>query len=70
METPTHYKQDGIECIDVMQAIVCEVEFNGFLRLNTLKYIYRSKHKNDEISDLKKAQYYLDRLVLELERKK
>ena len=38
-------------------------EFKGFLKGNALKYVWRYAHKNGA-EDLKKAQWYLDRLIV------
>lgn len=69
-EKVQHYNQGGFECIDVMKAISTPEEFKGFLRLNTFKYLYRANFKGVKVSDLKKAQYYLNRLVQEYEEQK
>ena len=63
---PQHYTEGGIETIDYMKAKSNQEEFNGYLRLNCLKYLSRSGLKNDTIEDLKKAQWYLNRLINEL----
>jgi len=62
----SHYNKGGIECINVMRSISSHQEFIGFLRCNTLKYIFRAKHKGTELADLKKALYYLDTLITEV----
>lgn len=63
---PPHYTQGDIECIDAMQAQSTADEFRGFLKLKTVKYLWRYRHK-DGLQDLKKARWYLDRLILEAE---
>ena len=63
---PRHYTKGGIETIDYMKAKSTPEEFNGYLRLNCLKYLSRSELKNDTIEDLKKCQWYLNRLINEL----
>ena len=40
--------------------------FIGFLRGNAIKYLCRVGKKGDAVEDLKKAQYYVDRLVEEV----
>jgi hypothetical protein len=55
---PAHYKQGGIETIDVIEAWQLD-----FLLGNTVKYISRAKHKKNELEDLKKAQWYLNRAI-------
>ena len=64
---PDHYKIGGIETIDYMKAKSIPEEFRGHLRLTALKYLSRYGKKDDELQELKKAKWYLDRLVQELE---
>jgi len=52
---PTHYTQGKVEVIDFIEAM-------GFLDGNVIKYVARYKHKNG-LEDLKKARWYLDRLI-------
>lgn len=59
---PTHYTQGRRELIDVMSDIFTNEEFKGFLKCNCLKYLARYKHKNG-IEDLKKASWYLNKLI-------
>jgi hypothetical protein len=61
----SHYQQGPVEAIDVMKSISTTEEYRGFLRLNTLKYIWRCNDKHERpIEDLKKARYYLQRLIM------
>ena len=62
---PSHYKQGDVECIDAIKSATTD-GFTGYLTGNVLKYVWRWKHKNG-IEDLKKARWYLDRLIGELE---
>lgn len=62
---PSHYKQGNIECIDAIKAATGD-GFRGYLTGNILKYMWRWKHKNG-VEDLKKARWYLDRLIGELD---
>lgn len=65
---PAHYKSaSGLEAIDVIEAFT--EGLNGFEATHTgnvIKYICRWKHKNG-IEDLKKARWYLNRLISNLE---
>jgi len=59
---PEHYNQDNcIECIDAIRAAL-GTGFKEYLQGNILKYIWRHKYKNG-VEDLKKARWYLDRLI-------
>lgn len=64
---PEHYKVGGIETIDYMKAKSTKEEFRGHLRLTTLKYLSRLGHKDDGLQELKKAAWYLNRLIKDLE---
>jgi hypothetical protein len=65
---PEHYTFGGIETIDYMEAKSTKEEFTGHLRLTALKYLSRANNKGDAIKDLKKAQWYLNKLVSTLEK--
>jgi hypothetical protein len=60
---PSHYKQGGIECIEAMK-VALGGGFLGYLRGNAIKYLWRYDKKNG-VEDLKKARWYLDRLIKE-----
>ena len=61
---PNHYKGvPNIECIDV-------VEHFNFNRGNAIKYIWRADKKENEIEDLKKALWYIQREIERLEKEK
>ena len=62
---PAHYTSGGIECIDCIKAALGQ-HFIGFLMGNVIKYSYRYKDKNGA-EDLKKARWYLDRAIKEVE---
>lgn len=60
---PNHYTQGGMEVIDVIDAFTQECSgLESFYVGNIIKYVCRFKKKNG-IEDLKKAQWYLSRLV-------
>jgi|TARA_X000001316_G_C922107_1_gene36929 hypothetical protein len=62
---PQHYNQAGIECIDAIKAATDE-GFEYYLQGNILKYLWRYRYKNG-VEDLKKAQWYLEKLIKETE---
>jgi len=66
---PNHYKQGGIESIDAIKAFMSEEEFKGFLKGNCQKYLFRYEKKNG-IEDLRKCQWYLERLIEVLQEEK
>ena len=59
---PSHYKGDGVECIDYIKQCSSDEEFTGYLRGNVQKYLHRYKSKGG-VQDLKKAQWYMNRLA-------
>lgn len=62
---PSHYTNGGIECIDAIKASMSHVEFIGYLKGNCIKYLWRYRLKGKEPEDLKKAQWYLSKLIEE-----
>lgn len=67
IDNQPHYKNQGIEPIDLMRNNFSKEEFFGFLQGNVLKYMLRYKDKNG-IEDLKKAKTYLTWLIKEEEK--
>lgn len=63
---PQHYCQGGIETIEAIEASMSDLAFRGFLKGNIMKYLWRYEHKNGA-EDLRKAQWYLNRLVAHVE---
>ena len=59
---PTHYNShpSGVECITI-------TEHMNFNLGNAVKYLWRSGHKN-QIEDLKKAVWYIEKEIDRLER--
>ena len=64
---PDHYNSGQYEVIDVIDDAGLG---EGFCLGNALKYILRAKHKETEVDDLKKAQWYLNYWIELLEGKK
>lgn len=62
---PEHYKKGGIECVEAIKASMSDLEFQGYLKGNVLKYMWRFRHKKG-IEDLQKAEWYNKRLIDEL----
>jgi hypothetical protein len=65
---PSHYKQGPAETIDIIEAAIAKAPNNkaAGLHWQVLKYALRCWFKNG-IEDLKKARWYLDRLIQEEE---
>lgn len=64
---PAHYrKAGGIETMDYIEAVCADLPGDEAPSVaNVLKYVsrYRQKHEDDPARDLKKARWYLDRLI-------
>ena len=66
---PSHYTYGKLECIDVIREVTNgndAIGIEAFCLGNVLKYLWRYKHKNGT-EDLKKAMWYLERLIKESE---
>ena len=66
---PSHYTSGGVECIDAIRA-ACEGRdaYEGYLTGQVIKYIWRYPFKNG-LEDLRKAEFYLKRLIEKREEK-
>ena len=62
---PKHYKLNahGVECIDAIQACTSDEGFEEYLRGNVMKYLWRCNYKDHKVKALKKAQWYLSKLL-------
>jgi len=65
VNSPPHYNQAGIECLDAIRAATFE-GYEFYLQGNILKYLWRYRYKNG-IEDLKKARFYLNEMIAEYE---
>lgn len=63
VNSPPHYTAGGIEAIDAIEAALSDEGFRGALKANVLKYMWRYEKKADPVADLRKARWYLDRLI-------
>lgn len=65
VNNPPHYNQTGIECIHAISAATGD-GFKYYLQGNIMKYLWRFDYKDKPLEDLKKAQWYLDKLIEEV----
>ena len=65
VNSPPHYNQTGIECIDAISAAT-DSNFKYYLQGNIMKYLWRFDYKDKPLEDLQKAKWYLDRLIEEV----
>jgi len=61
VNSPIHYNKAGIETIDALEAMLVD-GFDYYLQGNIVKYLWRYRYKNG-VEDLKKAQWYLNKLI-------
>lgn len=64
VDSPAHYTGGSIECIDAIDALVENIKDPraGFYAAQVVKYLWRHEKKNG-LEDLKKARWYLNRLI-------
>jgi len=61
---PAHYNlSGGIECIDYIKQVLGTDGFIAYCHGNMIKYQHRHKYKTDPVEDMKKAQWYLNKML-------
>jgi hypothetical protein len=65
VNSPPHYNQAGVECIDAIRAATDE-GYQYYLQGNIIKYLWRYRYKNG-VQDLEKAKWYLNKLIEEID---
>lgn len=65
---PSHYTQNGVETIDVIESKLTPEQFSGYCLGNVMKYIDRCEYKGNKEQDLQKARWYSERLKAEREK--
>ena len=63
---PEHYTFGKIEVIKIIEDQLTPEEYRGYIKGQVIKYITRERYKNG-LEDLKKARWYLDRLIKKME---
>jgi len=58
VNSPAHYNQTELECIDAIKYALGEEGFVAYCRGNAIKYNWRAGHKIDSVEDLNKAAWY------------
>ena len=64
VNSPPHYNQAGVECIDAIRAATDE-GYEYYLQGNIIKFLWRYRYKNG-VQDLEKAKWYLEKLIEEI----
>ena len=63
VNNPSHYTQGKVECIDALEsATVGKKGIEAVCVANVVKYLWRYEEKNG-LEDVKKAEYYLKKLI-------
>jgi hypothetical protein len=63
VENPDHYNTGAIEAIEAIKASMPPEQFFGYLKGNVMKYLWRYDYKEKPVEDLRKADWYLNRLI-------
>jgi hypothetical protein len=69
VDSPAHYNVGSIEAIDAIESSMNFDETVGYLKGSALKYLFRYRYKGKSLEDLKKARWYLNRLIDKWEHK-
>ena len=67
---PSHYMHGGVECIDAITSALSSYEdsVDSWLVGQVIKYLWRAPLKGKYEEDIKKAQFYLSRLVEKIDK--
>ena len=63
VESPRHYTAGNIECIDAMIEAYGSQAVQHFCLCNAFKYLWRCENKNNQIEDLRKANWYINKFI-------
>ena len=66
VNNPSHYADTPIECIDAMEAMLSAKQVDAFTAYclgNAFKYLWRAGNKQDMQTDLRKAVWYIERVL-------
>jgi len=67
INSPEHYVTGNFECIDIIECVTADLSgTEAVCTANCIKYLWRWKRKGG-VESLKKARWYLDRLINKLE---
>ena len=58
VNSPSHYTVGGVETIRFIEAKQLDYHLG-----NVVKYVTRANYKGEELQDLKKARWYLERAI-------
>jgi len=62
VNSPPHYNKGGVECIDAIESAT-NSGFEYYLQGVIIKYLWRYRYKGKPVEDLRKAEWYLQKLI-------
>jgi len=63
INSPPHYQNGTLETIEIMEHQMSVDRFLGYLEGSIIKYISRYEYKKNPLEDLKKAEWFLRKLI-------
>lgn len=64
IDHPAHYTHsENVECIEAIQAALGNQAFIDYCRGNAMKYMWRARLKDSLANNVRKAQYYLAKIL-------
>lgn len=63
---PPHYTKGVVECIEAIKSALGVDGFKSYCKGQVIKYLWRAEHKNNPTEDIRKANWYMQRLVDDL----
>lgn len=60
---PAHYTAGDIECIDALESALGKPGFLAHCRGSAIAYLWRAGMKGDAVQDLRKARWYIDKMI-------
>ncbi len=68
VNSPAHYRRGAVEVIDFIEQVAPAYGDIGYHIGNVLKYVSRAPHKGKLDEDLRKAKWYLERAIAQLDK--
>lgn len=64
IDQPFHYTNSkDVECIEAIHAALGQEAFIDYCRGNAMKYLWRARLKDSLANNVRKAQYYLSKIL-------
>mgnify|MGYP003628818967 CR=1 FL=1 len=62
VHSPLHYNKGEVQCIDAIASMQGD-GFKYYLQGSAMKYLWRYEHKRNPIQDLRKAKWFIEKLI-------